>query len=111
MVNPGISSINRNWVVESISNPVVVSGQLAYSASLLSIVDNAYVVEIKGPAAGALGISAYVSQSHDYPGGSLSATLAPNQVVISVNQSEAGTLEPASGTLSGVVISILEHGT
>lgn len=110
MVNPKQTQISRHWVVEAISNPVVTNGTLVYNSQLLGEVEDAFVIAVQGVANGALQVVAQVAQTHDYPGGSLSATLGPNQVVLSVSQSFAGTLEAFSGTLEGVTINVLEHG-
>lgn len=110
MTNPKSTQISRHWVVESINSPVITSGSLAYTSSLLGVVEDAYVLAVQGQSAGSVQVIAQVAQTHDYPGGSLSATLSPNQIVLSVFNSAAGTLEAASGTLAGVQINVLEHG-
>ena len=109
---PRENEINRNWVVEAITNPVLGSGgSLVVTSSRLGIVESAYVAGVSGQATGALPIVPEVAQTQLYPGGSLSATLPNGQFVLTVNQISGGTLVPAAaGTLSGVTIFVLEHG-
>jgi hypothetical protein len=109
---PRLHDINRNWVVDAISNPVVGSGgSLVVNSTQLQIVDDAYPISVSGLTTATLQVVAELAQSHNFPGGSLSATLAPNAYVLNVYQSEAGTLVPSSGTLAGVTLFVLEHGS
>lgn len=116
---PRLHDINRNWVVDAISNPVVASnGSLVVHSTELQMVDDAYPISIAGSSSGALELVVQVAQSHNYPGGSLSATLDPNAYVLNVFSvasgtivPESGTLVPESGTLAGITLFILEHGS
>lgn len=109
---PRLHEINRNWVVDAITNPVIGSGgALDVHSTELQMVDDAYPLSVTGTSA-SLEVVAQIVQSHNFPGGSLSATLQPNEYVLKVYESNAGTLDPiASGTLSGVTLFVIEHGT
>lgn len=113
---PRLHDINRNWVVDSISGPIVRSdGSIIVKSTRLQMVDDAYPVSGVGFSAATLQVTAQVAYSNNYPGGSLSATvmstLEPNSYVLNVYGSDAGTLAPISGSLTGVTLFILEHGS
>lgn len=106
------TGLGQGWQIETLSGSIAyTSGGLLYSSTILTQVNEAYVISVSGTAE-APAHSAAVIQSHDHPGGTVSGTLEPAQFVLQIFNSSSGTLaDIGAATLTGFRITLLENGS